>query len=445
LDFDPTDRESVLRHGLLLESMPLSEVARRVAGRPEEWVPDSTKGSDGRLIESYFGITGNSDAGPDLDKAGIELKTVPMVPSRHGKASKERTVITMVNYAAIVGQDFAGSTLDLKTRLTLYVFFLWGAKGEKAPLEERRVLKVLLHDRSSLGLVALRTAYLHVQSQVRLGKAHELSEGDTSPVGACTKARDSRHLTAQPYSSTKAKPRAFAWRPAYTTSLYVAGQSSNREPQVGSIDELVDRAFERLFMHTGKTAENLRSTFAPRISPVNKSVVWHAVSSILQHGEENLLSGLRTMGITVKTTRVDPETSRPHEGTSFSPFSFVEVHQTPWDESDVLAQLGSILFVVFESRKQQAVGEAVLRRVKLWQASPTEIACLEQEYEKFRSAFGTLPPDRWPKASETEMLHVRPHTSTKRDQVPLPGGGTHVRSSFWLNQSFVQEVLRRSR
>ena len=151
------------------------------------------------------------------------------------------------------------------------------------------------------------------------------------------------------------------------------------------------------------------------------------------------------MGISVKTARVDPETSRPHEGTSFSTFSFLDVYKTPWDESDVLAQLGSILFVVFESKRQQAVGDAILGRVVLWQASPDEIRCLEEEYERFRLAFGSLPASEWPKASETQMLHVRPHTSTSRDQVPLPGGGTHVRSSFWLNQTFVQEVLKRQR
>ena len=128
MKFDPTDRDSVLQHALLMEGLSLSDVARLTAGSPEEWAPDSSKGSDGRLIESYFGIAGNSDAGPDLSAAGIEVKTVPMVPSRQEKIAKERTVITMVNYSAIASQDFAESTLDLKTRLTLYVFLLWGSE-----------------------------------------------------------------------------------------------------------------------------------------------------------------------------------------------------------------------------------------------------------------------------------------------------------------------------
>ena len=445
MKFDPTDRDSVLQHALLMEGLSLSDVARLTAGSPEEWAPDSSKGSDGRLIESYFGIAGNSDAGPDLSAAGIEVKTVPMVPSRQEKIAKERTVITMVNYSAIASQDFAESTLDLKTRLTLYVFLLWGQKREKAPLHERRVLRVMLHERSALDLFALKTAYLHVQTQVGRGRAHLLSEGDTSPVGACTKARDSRHLTSQPFSDIRAKPRAFAWRPAYATQLYVAGRDSGRTPAFDTIDELVERASDRLLRHAGRTAEDLRSAFAPHISSTNKSVIWHAVSGILEGGNEDLLSGLRSMGITLKTVRADPETSRPHEGTSFSTFSFTDVYETPWDESDVLAQLGSILFVVFESKKQQSVGDAVLRRVVRWAASPDEIACLEAEYERFRSAFGSMPANRWPKAPGTRMLHVRPHTSSKKDQVPLPGGGTHVRSSFWLNQSFVQEILRRNR
>lgn len=455
--FDSTDRDSIHRYALRLERLPLDQVALLASESSPDWDPSTSKGAYGRLFEAYFGIEANSDAGPDFPEAGIELKAVPMIgagksPKAKRKSlnvptstmsSKERTVITMINYPMVAANEFEDSTLDLKTRITLYIFFHWGERGAKLPPEEQQVLRVLLHDRTSLDLSALRTAYRHVQSEVQAGRAHLLSEGATNPVGACTKARDSKHLTAQPFSETMAKPRAFAWRSAYTSELYVAGGSKNREPQVKDVEELVSKAAERLMQHAGVSAENLRARLTPEVSPKNKSFISRTVHSILEGGDEDLLTGLRAMNISVKTARVDPDTKLPHESTSFSPFSFTEVHKTSWDESDLLSQLGNILFVVFESRKKQAVGEALLRRVVLWQAGPDEIACLAREYEQFRTAFGTLPSSEWPTAASTRILHVRPHGRDSTDQVVLPTGESHVRSSFWINRTYLQEILTR--
>lgn len=48
----------------------------------------------------------------------------------------------------------------------------------------------------------------------------------------------------------------------------------------------------------------------------------------------------------------------------------------------------------------------------------------------------------WPRSAATEVLHVRPHGRDGKDVLPLPDGRSHVRSSFWLNQSFMQLLIR---
>jgi DNA mismatch repair protein MutH len=140
---------------------------------------------------------------------------------------------------------------------------------------------------------------------------------------------------------------------------------------------------------------------------------------------------------------VDPATLRPREAVSFTPFDFREVAETPWEESDVLATLGRILFIVLDAPRGARVGEARLRSIVMWSAEPGTIATMEREYEMFRKAFRDAPPSEWPGQRATEVLHVRPHGRDGRDVVPLPNGGMHVRSSLWLNQGFVQDVISR--
>jgi DNA mismatch repair protein MutH len=438
--FDATDRESVLRHGLLLVGCSAEEIAQTASEDPDVWDPNSSKGSVGQLVERWFGIESNSDAGPDLAEAGIEIKSVPLHAARRGLKSKERTSITMIDYHRVAVEPFEGTSLDLKTRLTLYVFFLW-SHGSVAKGEDQRILRVMLHERDQLDLIALADAYTHVGRAARDGRAHLLSEGDTSPVGAATKGAKGQ-LRTQPFSETPARPRAFAWRPRYTTGLFHrAEDSAPRLPAVSGIEDLARRVRERLEPLVGASVEQLRARHASQVIPGAKNVAAATFRRILSGGDEDLIVALERLGTTIRVCRVDPETLRPREAVSFTPFDFREVASTPWEESDVLAMLGRILFIVLDAPKGAKVGEARLRSVVMWSADPETIATMEREYERFRHAFREQPPSKWPGQRATEVLHVRPHGRDGRDVVPLPSGRMHVRSSLWLNQRFVQGVI----
>ena len=440
--FDASDRESVLRHGLQLVGRTAHEIAQTAAESTSAWDPNTSKGSVGQLVERWFGLEANSDTGPDLAEAGIEIKSVPLRRASRELRSKERTSITMIDYHRVAVDPFAGTPLDLKTRLTLYVFFLW-SQGTVARAEDQRILRVMLHERDAIDLAGLTDAYGHVSRVTRDGRAHLLSEGDTSPVGAATKGAKGVTRT-QPFSEVRARPRAFAWRPSYTTGLFhTPDESTLRLPDVSGIADLTRRVESRLAPLVGASVEELRARFAPSVSSTAKNVGAATFRRILSGGDEDLMAGLERLGSTVRVSRVDPVTLRPREAVSFTPFDFREVAETPWEESDVLATLGRILFVVLDAPKGATVGEARLRSVVTWSAGPDTIATMEREYEAFRRAFTESPPSEWPSQRSTEVLHVRPHGRDGRDVVPLPNGEMHVRSSLWLNQRFVQDIIVR--
>jgi DNA mismatch repair protein MutH len=462
--FDASDRESVLRHGLQLVGRTAHEIAQTASEGTSAWDPNTSKGSVGRLVERWFGLEANSDTGPDLAEAGIEIKSVPLRRASRELRSKERTSITMIDYHRVAVDPFVGAPLDLKTRLTLYVFFLW-SQGDVARAGDQRILRVILHERDQLDLVALTDAYAHVQRASRAGRAHLLSEGDTSPVGAATKGAKGATRT-QPLSDVRARPRAFAWRPAYTTGLFhstphhtaetaspmpcdsrapsrTTGAPCHRLPLISGVDDLTRLVEKRLEPLLGATVEQLRGRYAPSVSATAKNVAAATFRRILAGGDEDLASALERLGTTVRVSRVNPVTLRPHEAVSFTPFDFREVAETPWEESDVLATLGRILFIVLDAPKGATVGEARLRSVVTWSAGPDTIATMEREYEAFRLAFMGSPPSEWPSQRSTEVLHVRPHGRDGSDVVPLPSGEMHVRSSLWLNQRFVQEIIMR--
>lgn len=165
------------------------------------------KGGMGNLIEEcYFGYKANSDSGADFAEAGVELKVTPYKETRKGYVAKERLVLTMINYMEIVKErDFEHSHLWEKAQLMLLVWYLH-IKGQSDLQSTIDFVQLFTPPEADLEII--REDYGKIMAKIRAGKAHELSEGDTLYLGACTKAATSKDRRRQPFSDEPAKPRA---------------------------------------------------------------------------------------------------------------------------------------------------------------------------------------------------------------------------------------------
>lgn len=174
------------------------------------------KGGIGNLIEEcWFGYRANSDAEADFSKAGVELKVTPYLKNKRGFRAKERLVLTMINYMEVVKEkDFKHSHLWDKAQLMLLVWYLH-ISGQSDM--DSTVDYVQLFTPPEEDLRIIQNDYDKIIGKIRAGKAHELSEGDTLYLGACTKSASSRNRRQQPYSEIPAKPRAFSFKNSYMT------------------------------------------------------------------------------------------------------------------------------------------------------------------------------------------------------------------------------------
>ena len=208
-------------------------------------------------------------------------------------------------------------------------------------------------------------------------------------------------------------------------------------------DDTADLASVRdaLLRHRGRSIRELRDIVAPTNSLTAKNLTSVTVGRLLDLELPGLRPALDDRMLR-RVVRADEATYRPKEAVSFSAFKFMDVIETPWERSPLRERVERVVFVVLLTRRGAAVHEARLHNVFPWEADHRTIATMEQEYEMFRLAFAQDDPATWPRPGMTEVLHVRPHGRDAKDVLPLPGGRTHVRSSFWLNQSFVQLLIR---
>jgi DNA mismatch repair protein MutH len=94
-----------------------------------------------------------------------------------------------------------------------------------------------------------------------------------------------------------------------------------------------------------------------------------------------------------------------------------------------------------ENRDDDLLEQRLCRPFR-WSPSREETAGIRLEWERFRDVIAAGHIYERPAQSQTSYIHVRPHGRNATDTVPTPGGRITVKVSFWLNQRFVQELVR---
>lgn len=131
LPYKPDDRDSILAYAQKLVGSTLR--AHIDVDAIDD--PARRKGSFGNAVEEYyFKYDINSNSNPDFDQVGIELKTTPLKYNGKGNlVSKERLVITMINYRDVVNETFETSHLLAKASNILLISYLY--EKDKDPLD----------------------------------------------------------------------------------------------------------------------------------------------------------------------------------------------------------------------------------------------------------------------------------------------------------------------
>lgn len=428
------------------------------------------KGGMGNLVEEcWFGYKANSDAEADFPKAGVELKVTPYEKTKKGFRAKERLVLTMISYMDIVKErDFEHSHLWAKAKLMLLVWYLH-IKGQLDL--DSTVDYVQLFTPPAEDLEIIREDYEKIVGKVREGRAHELSEGDTLYLGACTKAAKSTDRRPQPYSDEPAKPRAFSFKNSYMTYVlthYIMPGKKTYEPVVkqGKVKDFEAFVKNRIDACRGMSEQELRDRFGLHQKAKN---IYAMLAFRILGVEGNQCEEFEKAGIVMKTIRIQ-KNGRMKESMSFSAFKFQDLAEETWDTSAFANYLRDtrFFFVVF---REDDEGVLRLAGCKFWNMPykdlETEVRKVWQRtHDIFAEGRLVLTPDNrgnlsnnLPSASENPVAHVRPHGRNREDTYPLPKG-THLtvrdtgtgrgtwpntavftKQCFWLNSSYIVRQL----
>ena len=412
------------------------------------------KGAIGTVIEeSWFGYSPNPKPEPDFPEAGVELKVTPYIHGKDGLRAKERLVCNIINYMEEYDRTFKTSSFWHKCNTMLLMSY---EHRENVPKGDFRIDKAVLFSFPEEDLRIIEHDWETIMQKVRNGRAHEITEGDTLYLSACTKGANASSVRKQPFSDILAKQRAYSLKSTYMTQIlrkYIFGIEKD-EHIIKDSNSLKHASFEELLIqklspYYGKAQRELKQLFGiERFSKNLNDILLGKMLGI--HGRIAQTDEFKKAGIVPKTIRVRRD-GTIKECMSFPPFDFIKLSQeTEWEESEFYNYLAptKFLFVIFQ---ENATGELVFERVQFWNIP---ISDLEEVGRVWKRTVDTIRrgvvlretargvSNDLPKQSESRVAHVRPHAQDGQDRAKLPDGRMMTKQCFWLNNTYIAEQIK---
>lgn len=441
-----TTKEDILKHAREVIGIPLKDVDK--TGRLS-----TGKGAIGTVIEeSWFGYTPNSESEPDFPEAGVELKVTPYIKGNRGIRAKERLVCNIINYMEEYDKTFQTSAFWHKCNTMLLMSYEHLADKPKG---EFKIDEAVLFSFPEEDLLIIENDWKIIMDKVRSGKAHEISEGDTMYLAACTKGANASSVRSQPFSDIPAKQRAYSLKSSYMTRIlnkYIFGNEENpriiRHWSFLQHCTFEDYILKKVSEFYGKTQSELKCFFGVVSNAKSLNEILLArmlnVTGRIAYTEE-----FQKAGIVPKTIRVQ-KNGKIKESMSFPTFDFIKLSkEVEWEESELYNYLAptKFMFVIFQ---EQDNGEYVFERVKFWNIPNSDLDEVRKVWERTVQTLrkGVTLTDTvrgvsndFPKQSENRVAHVRPHGKDASDTLPLPDGRSMTKQCFWLNNTYIAEQI----
>lgn len=452
----------------------------------EESFSEYSKGNLGHIIEKgLYGLDINNKRAPDFSNLGVELKVTGYKWVYKGTkvSAKERLVITMIDFFDNIEMDFYDTHLYEKIDKILLILYEY---DDEKLNKDFLITNYYLYEFAKIpekDKIIIIQDFKKIMEKIKAGKAHEISEGDTMYLGACTKGADSNSIVNQPYSAEKAMARAYSLKTTYMTNLLrnnVFNEVESKESLIKDLNLLRNYSFEdniyQLFNpYKEKTLSEIDVMIGETLNRKgNKQLMRSYTSRMLKVTESNFnqIEEFEKANIEIKTISLEAN-GKLKEKISFPAMDFKKVANETWDDSELkdFFESTKFLFVIFQKVRNSENNERIFKGTFLWNMPTTVIETyVSKVWNDMNNVLNNSIRikvknnrvfNNFPKISENKVSHVRPHGNTRETTKPLPertkieileNDGSvdlsiffdeHKYSAmcFWINSSYILELI----
>ncbi len=467
--YDRSNKESIENYARRLLNKSLKDLDEN--NKEHKFNNKKSKGRLGQTVEEeYFGYKVNSRQEADFNEVGVELKVCPLknikakpksnsIREQIGYSAKERIVLSIIDYFKLNEETWENNSIMKKCRELLLMFYM----NEKDIPKEELLFKIIsLWTPSEQDLKIIENDWNTIALKVKQGKAHEISEGDTMYLGACTKGSTAeKSKRGQPNSDIMAPQRAFSYKRQYVD--YIIEELLQKE-QVRKYKEAKKLSDEYMLFNEkiysifngiiNKSITEIMKMYSLKRERKAKSFVRLIVDDVCKEVFGDKLENFeefKKANIELKTIVLKPN-GMPKESMSFEQIDYCEIVNEEWETSTIRDKFENkkhlwIIFkskVNFEKQSELSLNDIVLDSVMFWNMPISDLD--SSMYKVWLDTTDKIKQgvyNDFIKISDGEIAHIRPKGQNSKDLTPTPQGTEERKKCFWLNAKYIKEQIEK--
>ncbi len=467
--YDPSSKSSIMAHALTILGKSLRELYPYAASGTR-----GGKGNFGNDVEFYhFEIPNNNNPEPDFEQIGYDLKCTPLDSSKDGYVAGERLVLTMIDFINEAKVNHYTESHFWKKAKLLLIFYL-RIKGD--PYLDFIVQMIRWWNIPEEDLKIIIDDWNKIHDKIVHGLAHELSEGDTLYLGACTKSSDSKVRRPQfGENAPEAKPRAYCLKKQYMNWVVVDSfldrANVNVNPTMNLSDEYMEKiinlkrqtgvivksigeyeaneTFEDLVIrrfspYYGMTLSDISQKTGSKISTDAKDFAFQTCLAILGLNCRKI-EEFEKADILLKSISLQHDMKSLKECMSFTAFKYIDVaEEDEWEDSGWYETITHrFFFVVFQKSNDNVRSKLRLQKVFFWGMPVEDQEKCKIVWKDTRDKIRNDVFDDFMGMAKNDVCHVRPHARNNKDTYPTPSGREIPKKCFWLNRKYILDIVLR--
>ena len=406
------------------------------------------KGLLGHVVETgFYKYPINNDSKADFEELGIELKVTGYIKNQNGSLrAKERLVLSKINFNKIINETFETSHVLGKCEKMLIIWYEYDKEKEA---KDFIITDYQLYDMNPDKRI-FENDFEIIKGKVMEGKAHEISEGDTSYLGACTKARTSSDRTTQPFSDIMPKPRAYSLKNAYMTGIL---RNTVEEPEIitfSNFTTVEGYIKDKLTPYFGKTQIEIYEdiTKEPLIGSVPKDIN-KKISNILIGKDDELPEKddlFTKTSFVIKNIPIQ-ENGVPRERMSFKTLKLSEFEEE-WEDSfwKNYFEETTIITICYQEVNKSKNGHRILKDVKKITFDENDLDAFKKTYNQIKTAIKEQNINLLPTSSngfKNLELQIAPKGSKGDDAYNNFLKQDNTKVCFMINKKVIYEKLKK--
>lgn len=449
----------------LLEALGKEEVDNEISSKG--------KGKLGNLVEEkYFGYKVNSRKEADFKEAEVELKVSPLkrigvkeksklLREKEGFSAKERIVLSIINFFQVADEDWENNSLFKKCKELLLMFYIY----EKDKLPEELIFRIIsLWKPSEEDMKVIENDWKIINEKIKDGKAHEISEGDTMYLGACTKGSTAeKSKRKQPFSNELAQQRAFCYKSSYVNFIIeelLENEIYREKPKKNvakNIDTEGSKTFDKVVLEKFSRLENMNIIEIKNLFNIERErkakhyirLITEDICKVLFGDKLSKLDEFKKADIEMKVIVTQPD-GMPKESMSFEQIDYCNIVTQEWEDSDIKSKFENkkFLWIIYKATRHYSkqeelnLNEIIFDRAMFWNMPISDLEeslsyVWNDTVEKIR--LGDY--ENFIQISDGRKVHIRYKGKDNKDKAVTIQGHMERKRCFWLNNDYVKSQI----